>query len=254
YSYSAHTLNVDLLELDCHMTKDGKAVVIHDENLGRLCGTPDINVSKTNYADLPPLLLRPELSPEARVRIAADPDGTRIPLLSELLAEFPRYPMQIDVKDGPEALVIDVGNQIIAKGRELDTVWGSFKAPISNLCRVHFGTSIPLMFTVTRMLQAYAMWGVGALGWMELDESAMVAPYMWWLIRPGFLEALNRRGVAVIVFGGSGALNTVEEYETVAKLGANGICTDRPALLTEWLKSNRLNKVEDFYTGGAQSS
>lgn len=43
-----------MLEIDCHLTKDGKVVVVHDENLMRLTGH-DIRVSATRYDELPPL-------------------------------------------------------------------------------------------------------------------------------------------------------------------------------------------------------
>ncbi len=38
FRYSANVLSVDLLELDVQMTKDGKVVIFHDDNLKRMCG------------------------------------------------------------------------------------------------------------------------------------------------------------------------------------------------------------------------
>lgn len=43
-----------MLEMDIRSTKDGSLVVVHDENLTRLCGV-DINVSDTNFSQLPKL-------------------------------------------------------------------------------------------------------------------------------------------------------------------------------------------------------
>lgn len=46
-----------MLELDCHLTKDGQVVVSHDHNLFRSTGT-DKNISDLDYKDLPLLKYR----------------------------------------------------------------------------------------------------------------------------------------------------------------------------------------------------
>lgn len=47
-----------MLELDCHITRDGHVVVSHDHNLMRSTGS-DSDISQLNYHDMP--LLKPEL-------------------------------------------------------------------------------------------------------------------------------------------------------------------------------------------------
>ena len=37
-----------MIELDCHLTKDGKVVVCHDPDLFRICGI-SCNISELNY-------------------------------------------------------------------------------------------------------------------------------------------------------------------------------------------------------------
>lgn len=98
FRYSGNVLKTDLLELDCHLTKDKIAVVIHDSSLKRLCGVDD-RVENFDYDSLPKLLIPPSLQSVADV--VDDKDSYRIPKLEELLAEFPAYPMQIDLKQGP---------------------------------------------------------------------------------------------------------------------------------------------------------
>jgi len=46
--YSAVDVGVDMLELDCHMTKDGEVVVSHDEDLTRVTGRP-VRISDTLF-------------------------------------------------------------------------------------------------------------------------------------------------------------------------------------------------------------
>jgi len=41
-------VGVDMLELDCHMTKDGEVVVSHDDDLSRVTGIP-VRISDTLF-------------------------------------------------------------------------------------------------------------------------------------------------------------------------------------------------------------
>lgn len=52
---SAVDLGSDMLELDCHLTKDGEVVVLHDSDLERTTGVKT-EVHKLTYAELPPCL------------------------------------------------------------------------------------------------------------------------------------------------------------------------------------------------------
>ncbi|KAJ1562329.1 Lysophospholipase D gdpd1 [Cladochytrium tenue] len=84
---SARELRVDLLEMDVRLTRDGRVVVCHDDDLGRLCGVPGKTVADFAYADLPPLKIPDALRDDPSV--VGDPESVRIPLLEEVLVEFP---------------------------------------------------------------------------------------------------------------------------------------------------------------------
>jgi hypothetical protein len=66
------------------------------------------------YSELPPLLIPEKLRDKKEV--TDDPDSIRIPLLRDLFNEFPQYPMQIDVKEGCEEMVVCGIAKIHARG------------------------------------------------------------------------------------------------------------------------------------------
>lgn len=68
------------MELDVQLTRDGALVVHHDGSLKRVCGV-DRLIREVDYDDLPPL-----------------PDGSRIPLLREVL----------DMVDGRAPIIVEV--------------------------------------------------------------------------------------------------------------------------------------------------
>ncbi|KAJ3313330.1 Lysophospholipase D gdpd1 [Boothiomyces sp. JEL0838] len=244
FRYSA-SINADILEMDVQMTKDGKIVVFHDNTLEKMCGLKT-KISDYDFKDLPKLIIPKDL--QDKKEVVQNPDSYRIPLFEVILKEFPNSAMQIDCKNGPEELVIQVGKLIQHHKREKITVWGSFKPSINDMCYKHFGDSIPLFFDMYRGFKSVMLYKLGLLNIMEFRESALICPDMTLFADKGYVKAMNSRGVSVIYFGsdGSGALNDPAKWERARSLGANGICSDKPTELKEWLKSHPLDKVEKF--------
>ena len=237
-------INVDIMEMDLQLTKDRKIVIFHDNDLKRLCGV-NAKISDFNYEDLPKLLVPDHLKGVVDVD---DEDTTKIPLFEKLLDEYPQYPMQIDVKRGPEELVLRVGNLILELNRQSKTVWGSFLPSVNEMCYRNFKTEIPLFFGLYRALAAVAMYKMGLFNYFGLRETCLIMPNFKIFMDAGFLATLNSRGVSTIVFGsdGSGALNREDQWDQARIAGVNGICTDRPSSILNWLKLNDLLDVNRF--------
>uniref|UniRef100_A0A670ZDB8 Glycerophosphodiester phosphodiesterase domain containing 3 n=1 Tax=Pseudonaja textilis TaxID=8673 RepID=A0A670ZDB8_PSETE len=87
---NALSQGTNLLELDCHITKDGIVVVSHDENLKRQTGH-DIDISLTYY----------------KVSIGRVSHGTdhQIPRLEEVFEQFPEVPINIEIKEDNDVLI-----------------------------------------------------------------------------------------------------------------------------------------------------
>ncbi|KAL7990084.1 hypothetical protein Chor_012750, partial [Crotalus horridus] len=101
----------NLLELDCHITKDGIVVVSHDENLKRQTGY-NIDMSLTYYKDLPHYhsSLEVTFSP-ATLNLpfltGSFSSGTdhQIPHLEEVSEQFPSIPINIEIKEDNDELI-----------------------------------------------------------------------------------------------------------------------------------------------------
>ncbi|KAL2920134.1 Lysophospholipase D gdpd1 [Polyrhizophydium stewartii] len=243
FRFSANELKDDLLELDVQLTKDGQVVIFHDNDMARMCGAAfkGKHIGDFNFDELPPLQIPDKVKhlPD----VVSDPESTRIPLLRALLSEFPQYPMQIDVKNGSEELVLKVGHMIQEFKREQLTVWGTFVQRPSSLCYKHFGTSIPMFMTAPRFVQARMLHAVGLLGLMDFHEQALIMPNLSVFLSASFFAAMQARGISIVVFGQEdGGMNKVEDWEQVRRLGANGICSDAPSRLQAWLKDHPMRE------------
>ncbi|KAJ1536901.1 Lysophospholipase D gdpd1, partial [Cladochytrium tenue] len=218
FRHAARDLRVDLLEMDVRLTRDGRVVVCHDADLGRLCGVPGKSVADFAYADLPPLKIPEALRDNPHV--VGDPDSVRIPLLEEVFAELPSCPMQIDVKSGPEELIRKTGQLIQKFERQKLTIWGSGQSRAGDCCYRLFGDEIPLFFTMRRGLISFVLSWFGLATWMKYRESVLATPNV--CLSRRWFRALNSVGISVIVWGigrdaggPGGGINTVKGYERV---------------------------------------
>lgn len=146
-------IGTEMLELDCHLTKDGKVVVSHDQNLLRSTGT-DKNISELSYEDLPPLkpCLPIDFDPDVEFVGSANEDERRFPLLREVFEAFPNIPINIDIKINNDELIKQVSDLIKEFKREEYTVWGNFSDEVTRKCYQTVGNiSVNIFITILKV-------------------------------------------------------------------------------------------------------
>uniref|UniRef100_A0AAY4BF21 GP-PDE domain-containing protein n=1 Tax=Denticeps clupeoides TaxID=299321 RepID=A0AAY4BF21_9TELE len=210
----------EMLELDCHLTRDGQVIVSHDENLLRQTGQ-DITVSTVNFNELP--LYKESLEVTFNTGKFSTGEDRHFARLEDVFRTFPRMPVNIEIKEDNEALI----NQ--------------------NPC-------MPYMFSMKRGIQLLLLFYSGLLPFVPLGESFLqfylpcifnrtYIPDMPILrnqmvvyliekltIRKSLFDHLVKRGIQIHLF----VCNEEQDIETVFTVGATGVMTDYPTLLRNY--------------------
>ena len=251
----------DMLELDVQLTRDGRVVVAHDQNLLRLTGVSK-NIRELQYQELPTL--------KERVSIDFCPGETfcdntvmeeerKICLLDQVLQEFPTTQVNIDIKVPDPGLMEAVKRIIEEQKAEGRCVWGNFSSQTTEAC-YQANPNIGLLFSAPRVLKLYLLFYSGLLPFVDLKETHLeipmpsvflndeyraahgnvgIAKLSPWLLRlldqvvmsPLLFSHLSQRGITVYLW----TLNNEEEFDRAFQLGVHGVMTDRPALLRNFL-------------------
>lgn len=216
---AAVALGYRYLEADVHTTADGVLLLFHDETLDRVTdGSGRIS----------------ELSAEtvAKARIAgAEP----VPLLAELVAEFPDVRLNLDVKDwnSVETLAaaieqFELHDRVLVASfsdrrrravlRRLSRPAASSAGMASNALFVLLGPLLPV--PLLRRVAARALRDVHALQ-VPVRYGAVT------VVTAGFVRRAHRHGLHVHVW----TINEPAEMHRLLDLGVDGIVTDRADLL-----------------------
>ena len=207
----AVSLGYTHVETDVHATADGVAVAFHDDSLDRVTDSVGL-VGDLTWSQV------------RRARVAGtDP----IVLLEELLEELPDTRVNIDPKgDAAVEPLVDVLQRLDAVERVCVC---SFSDRRTQAVRDRIGDSLCVGAGprgIARLLAASAR--LPAVG--SLDFHAAQVPVRskgLTLVRPGFLAAARRHGVAVHVW----TIDEPAEMHRLLDMGVDGIMTDRPAVL-----------------------
>ncbi|TDQ51520.1 glycerophosphodiester phosphodiesterase [Actinorugispora endophytica] len=190
----------DLVAIDVRLTRDGYVVLVHDEALERLWGSPR-PVPESTLADLAAL---------------GDGADRRIPTLMEALAEFTRPSFPPLVLDVPSVEVALAADNAVADHGMHDRV-------------MYSGSPDALRTLRARRPHARLM-----LTWSRQEPPP---PVLWQAVRPNFLHvywplvdrelvgAAHRNGCAVSAW----TVNDTPEMARLIDMGADAILTGRIA-------------------------
>ena len=217
----AHAVGVRYVESDCHLTRDGVAVLFHDDDLTRVTGDPraiaDVEVRELE-------------------RLMAPRGG--LATLRQTLESFPSLRFNLDVKAA--AAAVPVGRDIAEHGgRVLVTSFSdqrrraALAAAEVLSAEVRPATSAGTA-TVARLLAAVSLGSTRAVRRVLAGIDAIQIPERhgrFRVLTPRLVRAVHTAGVEVHVW----TVNDPREMRRLAALGVDGIVTDRADLALETL-------------------
>ncbi|XP_035510290.1 lysophospholipase D GDPD3a [Morone saxatilis] len=244
-----------MLEMDCHLTHDGHVVVSHDENLLRQTGH-DVTISSLKLQDLPVYKERLEVTfYEGRYSSGAD---RKFALLEDVFRKFPEMPVSVEIKENNHQLIEKVSDLVKHYNREEITVWASVNSSIMKECCKTNG-SMPFSFTMNRGVLLLLLFYSGLLPFVPLEESLLqfylpriinrtfipenrilknrlvVSLLEKVTMRKSLFKHLAARGIQVHLF----VCNEDEDIKAAFEVGATGVMSDYPSVLTSYLCRNR---------------
>ena len=225
----------DGMELDVHLSRDGRVVVCHDPTVDRTTDATGPLADRT-AAELAAL--------NATLRFGTDLEhvwtGPRagIPTLDDVLARYPHARVIVEIKDGTEACaaaVVESVRRAEALGR---TCVGSFSLLALQAVRARE----PRMVTGAAPREGH--WALYR-SWVGLSPGRV--PYSVFqvperagrlqVVTPPFLRAVHKRDISCYVW----TVNEDADMRRLFDLGVDGIITDRPDLAVrvrdQWVQS-----------------
>lgn len=211
--------DLDFVETDVQLSRDGVPVLFHDPSLERVTG------DRRSVGELDLAALR-------RLDVGAWYDsahaGERMPTLDEFLTELARretaralVELKADWRIEEVRLVVDLVERHGLRGR---VVLQSFS--LETLFAIQQVSPTTPRIMLIRELPAEPVALAERLGVIGFGTTAASVTAV-----PGALEALHEAGIAVLCY----TLNSHETWQEVSALGIDGIITDQPSELDEWL-------------------
>jgi len=216
----AHRLGVNGVECDVQLSRDGKAVIIHDHTLERTT-TGNGDVATQLLAQLQQL----DAGRYHHLAFAGEP----LPTLAELAAKSRKLGMAVNLELKPSADAANMAQRCVG---EIQALWQGAALPplLSSFDREALAAArqtapqLPRALLLERLgadsvAQAQAL-GCSAIhvSYRELDATAV--------------QSLHAAGLAVMAW----TVNQLDDMQRLRQWGVNMLCTDRPDRLDPgWL-------------------
>ena len=228
----AYEAGVRHMETDAHLTADGQVVICHDETVDRCYDGTGV-IAQMTWRELSALRHRDS--------------GEQLPLLAQVLEAFPDAYFNIDVKEpGVEGPLLDV---VADHGAADRVLVASFSEPRLRAVR-DAAASDPARAVATSLGTEAVVRLVGAAksatnpAWWHVPGPRQGAIAAQVPMRQGPIRVVDERfvatahtlGLAVHVW----TINTVADVLRLLEVGVDGIVTDRPAFLRDFLDARGL--------------
>ncbi len=225
------------LELDVHLTRDGRLVVIHDDTVDRTTDGSGPVRDKT-LAELQALDAGYDFTTDGGQTYRFRGTGVRVPTLDEVYKEFPSATLNIEIKESQTGIEKALLGVIDRAGAADRTIVVSTGTPVIDRFREVSGgrvrtaasrREITVFYLASRLrLERLVRPPYDALQVPPSHENTR-------LVTRRFVEAAHDRGVRVDVW----TINESAEMNRLLDLGVDSVMTDRPDVLQEVLQSRR---------------
>ena len=211
----------DVIETDIQATKDGVAVLFHDDTIERLTGQ-NLRVEDLDWSEL------------SKIELAG---GTRVASLEEALKTFPKARFKIDVK--AEQAIDDLVRVVESLKAHDRVLVSSFSNKRRLIALKQFSKPVATSASAIGVLKTwgYCFLGVSTKRLAKSLEGigALQIPRHFRFLRldtPRFIRQVKATGTLIHYW----TINEPEEILELARLGASGIVTDVPELAVQTLR------------------
>ena len=204
-------LGADMIEIDCQLTRDGAAVILHDETLER---------TTTGRGPVRDRTLREIRALDAGSWFAPAFAGERLPTLEEtieILRGKTSLNLELKGDDEPGRLELHCLGILASYGYLGDTVFSSFSTRRMRVLR-----DCSPAARIGILVESARQWTSGLVLAAELAAEA-VHPELSF-VRPALVAEAHERGLEVRVW----SVNRPKDIERLAAWGVDAIFTDHP--------------------------
>jgi glycerophosphoryl diester phosphodiesterase len=218
---------VRYLELDCHATRDGEVVVLHDAELER---TTDGEgpVSQHTFAELERLDAGYRFTRDGQ-RFPFRGTGVRIPRFAEILKSFPEARLNLEVKQAEPAIAAQVVRMLRETNASRRVLLAAAEEPIlAEIAALDPGTALgSSTVDVIEFVKAAAEGRLASF--KPRGHALQIPPHAFGrpLVTRELVEAAHALGLFVHVW----TINDAVEMRRLAALGVDGVMSDDPRLL-----------------------
>jgi len=208
------------LEMDVHRTKDDVIVVIHDPDGKRVAGV-DEKVKELTYDEVQQWKLGSY--------------GFRVPTLLQVLERFKNVPFNVDIKDPDPKTVKMVVELLMDSGEYARVRVASQNRSVLKMVKdLDYKGPLGMSLLEVAAIKLLPKWLVG----QRFKGRAAQVPMRFSIFNfatEAFIEKCHALGLRVDYW----VINDLQSAQYLAQIGADGIMSDDPCTVRDWLKEGR---------------